>query len=226
MNVKNLLMAFISILFVMRSITGKSGETINLSFTEVQNIVSQKLEVARSQNNATALEEASEAAKGKVQTNAVIYLHYEPEKTFSLKLQILKVATSMHDKSFNPKTRAKAGIYGKVPWPTDKEKPLDLVGKPLWVPGQNPEDFKASNPALYAFYKPLYEENKRNTERHKREGLIRSIRKELFRDIRNSLKNASLDKKNPHSLSNHVVLVKEIINDEQLQQSILSDEHP
>lgn len=224
MNVKNLLMAFISILFVMRSITGKSDETIKLSLTEVQNIVSQKLDVARNQNNARALEEAAEAAKGKVQTNAVIYLQYGPEENFSLKLQILKVADSMQDKAFNSKTRTRAGIYGKVPWPTDKERPLNLAGKPLWGPRQNPEDFKESNPNLYAIYKPLYDENLKNTEKHKREGLVRSIRKALLRDVRSDVKNASLDKNDPQCHSRYVILVKEIIKDEQLQQSILSEE--
>lgn len=62
MHVGHSFIAFISISCILQSITGKSGETFNLSLTEVQNIVSQKLEVAQNQNNATALEEAAEAA--------------------------------------------------------------------------------------------------------------------------------------------------------------------
>lgn len=225
MNVKHISINFVNILFVLLSSGTMAEEIVHFSFDEVQNIVSQKLAVAQSKQDYNALQEAKSFLPAIVTSDGTtIYRHITPEQTFLLRLQIFKVADSMQDKSFNPKTRTKAGIYGKVPWPTDKERPLNLAGKPLWGPGQDPEDFKDSKPNLYAIYKPLYDENLKNTEKHKREGLVRSIRKDLLRDVRSDVKNASLDKNDPQCHSRYVALVKGIIKDEQLQQRILSEE--
>lgn len=224
MNVKYFTARFIGALFMASPAAASAGESIHLSFAEVQNIVSQKLAVAQSKNDATALQEAEDVVKGKICTNAVIYLQYGPEESFFLKLHILKVADGMKDKAFDPKRRTKAGTNGKVPWPPDNERPQALIGQPLWTPGQDPEDFKEANPKLYAIYKPLYDENINNTEKHKREGIIIRIRRDLLRDIRAEVKDTVLDNKKAQFHSRYVDLVKKYIEDAELQKDILSKE--
>jgi hypothetical protein len=207
---------------VFSPLLGTTNDAVHLSFETVQNIVTQKLAVALAQKSAPCLLEAQEAAKGKISTNAVVYLKYKEDESFWLKLEILKVADAMMDKSFNSDEKSKAGLSGSIPWPPDKDRPEALKGKPLWWPRQSPEDFKESDPALYVFYKPLYEKNLQDNREQQGQKHIKRIRSELLREIRDTLGRNSAEKKEASRTSRFKDMVKEHIQDIDLAREILS----
>jgi len=213
-------------LFVACPFFVSAKEIIHQSLADVCNVVSQKLAVARG-GDVEALQEAQAALPAIVSTDeTVIYRHLTVEESLALKLEILKTADAMLDKSFDSEKKAKAGIFGSVPWPLDKDRPEKLRGKPLWMPRQNPEDFKDANPDLYAYYKPLYDENIKNTGRHKSQGLIRSIRKDVLRDVRRTLKSEESTVAKTDRAVQCRELVDRIILDERLKKEILSEAAP
>jgi hypothetical protein len=205
----------------------QADETIHLTAEEVINIVSQKLDVAQSRKDARALRAAKDnlpaisSGYGKK-----VYRHLAPEQTFALELKILQVADRMQDKSYDHTIRPKAGWYGDVPWPPENERPEALRDIPLWWPRTSPEYYKERDPELYAFYKPLYEENLRNTKKHQYEGGVRVVREDMLRDTRGRLKFECDRGAESRNFSLYLRLVDEIIEDKQLRDEILSDIPP
>jgi len=205
----------------------QADETIHLTAEEVINIVSQKLDVAQSRKDAEALQAAKDnlpaisSGYGKK-----VYRHLAPEQTFALELKILQVADRMQDKSYDHTIRPKAGWYGSVPWPPKNERPEALRDIPLWWPRTPPERYKERDPELYAFYKPLYEENLRNTKKHQYEGSVRVVREDMLRDTRGRLKFECDRGAESRDFGLYLRLVDEIIEDKQLRDEILSDIPP
>jgi len=205
----------------------QADETIHLTAEEVINIVSQKLDVAQSRKDARALRAAKDnlpaisSGYGKK-----VYRHLAPEQTFALELKILQVADRMQDKSYDHTIRPKAGWYGDVPWPPENERPEALRDIPLWWPRTSPEYYKERDPELYAFYKPLYEENLRNTKKHQYEGGVRVVREDMLRDTRGRLKFECDRGNDSRKFGLYLRLVDEIIEDKQLRDEILSDIPP
>jgi hypothetical protein len=199
-------------------------EVIHRTEEEVVNIVSQKLSIAKSEKDVAALQAAKGMMFGISKRKGIsIYHHHSRETAFKLQLQILQVADSMQDKSYDHTVMPKAGWYGSVPWPPENERPEALRNARPWYPRTPPEYYKESNPELYAFYKPLYEENLRNTKKHQYEGGVRGVREGLLRDIRRELKHAydSSDRSSDFSL--YLRLVDEIIENKPLRDEILAD---
>lgn len=199
-------------------------EVVHFSAEEAINIVSQKLNIAQSQNDAAALK----AAKNNISAISTkdgkeVYRHLTPEQTFSLQLQILQVADKMQDKAYNRNIMPKEGIYGNVPWPSKDELPEELRGEPLWWPRTPPEYYKERNPELYAFYKPLYEKNQQNTTKHQHEGCIRAVRNRLLREVKTRLTHQGNRGEKTQDSNVYRGLVDEIITDRQLLEEILSD---
>lgn len=198
--------------------------TTPLPFRDFQNIVSQQLAVAQSERNAEALQETMQLMKDFTNVEDETYRRYERPVSgdfLSLQLSILNIALEMQDKTFSPK-KIKVGINGKVPWPSDRERPKRLSEQPLWKSGQNPEDYKTMNPELYAFYKPLYDENIRLTKLYKREGVIKSIIWDLLRTVRSSLEYARQhQKEDVKRYQRYVSIVKDVVKDEQIQKDFV-----
>jgi len=194
---------------------------------EVVSIVSQKLSIAKSEKNVEALQAAkgmlfSCSTKGEKTT----FHHLTSEAFFKLRLQILQVADRMQDKSYDPKVMPKAGRYGQVPWPPENVSPEALRNIRPWYPRTPPERYKERDPELYAIYKPLYEENLRNTKKHQYEGGVRSVREDMLRVIRERLKFECDRGNESRNFSLYLRLVDEIIKDKQLRDEILSDIPP
>jgi len=205
-----------------------ADESVHIPFAEYQTVISQKLETAQNKNDETLLQDVATFRKGEkyVNSNGVTQLRYKPEEVFPVRLQILQVADKMQDKSYDRDGKPKSGLYDNVPWPPENERPEALRGKPLWWPRTPPEYYKEKNPKLYAFYKPLYEENQRNTRKYLREAHIRVIRTELLELIKRSLKIECDRGKDSRYFDLYLHLVDEIIKDEQLRDEILSDLPP
>lgn len=198
MFIGNKIVVNASVIILALSCSVLAQKSIELTFDEVQNIVSQKLVIVQSKNDLMALQGARDAVRGKVATNAVVCLKYGSEESFRLNLQILEVAERMRDKTLDPKKQSEAGVYGSVPWPADEKRAKSLKGAPLWTPGQNPEDYKDSNPDLYALYNPLYVENRENTKRLRNHLHMKKIQEDLLRDIREIYRKASLNNEAQH----------------------------
>ena len=201
-----------------------ADESVQTPFAEYQTVISQKLVIAQNKNDETLLQEVETFRKGEkhVNSNGVTQLRYKAEEVFPVRLQMLKVADKMRDKSYDRDVKTKAGIYDSVPWPPEDERPKALRGKPLWWPRTSPEYYKERNPELYAFYKPLYEENQRNTKKYLREARIRVIRTNLLGLIKRSLKIECDRGKDSLNFDRYLHLVDETITDKQLRDEILS----
>ena len=200
-----------------------------LLFQDLQNTVTQKLDVARSERSIDALKDALQVMKEFTDVSDGVHRWHEPPPPgafLALQLHALNTALEMQDKTFHP-GKAKVGINGRVPWPPKDEIPGQLAREPLWQPGRNPEEYKTANPELYEFYKPLYDENVRQTQIYNREGAIKSIIWDLLRKTRYSLKYATRHRENDEQrYLRYVSLVREIITDTQIQEDILSEESP
>lgn len=205
----------------------RANETIHLTAEEAMNIVSQKLDFAQSRKDAEALQAAKDNIPAiSSRDGKKVFRHLAPEQTFVLELQILQVADKMQDKSYDPKVMPKAGMYGQVPWPPENVSPDVLRGVRPWTPRTAPEYYKAKDPELYAIYKPLFEENRKNTEKHIRETRIREVRRGLLNSIKRYLE-IECDRGNEsRNFGLYLRLVDEIIKDKQLRDEIFSDLPP
>jgi hypothetical protein len=205
----------------------QADETIHLTAEEVINIVSQKLDVAQSRKDAEALQAAKDNLPAiSSRDGKKVYRHLAPEQTFALELKILQVADKMQDKSYDLTIRPKAGWYGSVPWPPENERPEALRNARLWYPRTPPEYYREKDPELYAFYKPLFEENRKNTEKHTRETRIREVRRGLLNSIKWYLEIECDRGAESRDFGSYLRLVDEIIEDKQLRDEILSDIPP
>jgi len=223
----NIVTMVIWALLVVLPQRGWAEEVIHRTEEEVVSIVSQKLSIAKSEKNVEALQAAkgmlfSCSTKGEKTT----FHHLTSEAFFKLRLQILQVADRMQDKSYDPKVMPKAGRYGQVPWPPENVSPEALRNIRPWYPRTPPERYKERDPELYAIYKPLYEENLRNTKKHQYEGGVRSVREDMLRVIRERLKFECDRGNESRNFSLYLRLVDEIIKDKQLRDEILSDIPP
>ena len=200
-----------------------------LLFQDFQNTVSQKLDVARSERSIDALKDALQFMKEFTDASDGAHRWHEtppPGAFLALQLHALNTALEMQDKTFHPRN-IKGGINGRVPWPSKDEIPEQLAREPLWKPGGSPEEYKTANPRLYEFYKPLYDENVRQTQIYNREGAIKSIIWDLLRKTRYSLGYVTRHRENDEQrYLRYVSLVREIITDTQIQEDILSEESP
>lgn len=195
-------------------------EVVHLYFADVYNVITQKLAIANN-GDVQSLQEAHNAQKAGY-SNAVIYKHWGLEESLILSLEILIVADKMYDKLYDHKQTMRAGIFGNIPWPHDKDRPESLKGIPLWRPRQNPDDFKDKDPELYAFYKPFYEENQRNTQKYRQQEIIKEIRGNRLREVRNILSKNIDNKEDAVKRKRYLTLVETIIKDENLRKEILS----
>jgi hypothetical protein len=226
MKIKCLLAVVASVWLAKHPFSMHAKEIINQNFADVQNVVSQNLVAAKS-GDIEALQEAKDALPAIVSTDTIkIYRHVTDEETFFLKLKILNVANELVDKSFDPKRVTRAGKFGIIPWPAEEDRPESLKGKLLWRPRQNPDDYKETDPDLYAYYKPLYEENLRNTKKHEHQRIARTIRDDMLRDAKDGLKFECDKDDKSHNLGLYLRQVDEIIEDKQLRDEILSDIPP
>jgi predicted DCC family thiol-disulfide oxidoreductase YuxK len=205
-----------------------ADKDVYLSFVEYQADVTQKLANAQNKNADTVLQEieAFEKRAKYVDTNGVTRLRYALEEIFPLKLQTLQVVDKMQDKSYDLTIRPKAGWYGSVPWPPENERPEALRNARLWYPRTPPEYYREKDPELYAFYKPLFEENRKNTEKHTRETRIREVRRGLLNSIKWYLEIECDRGAESRDFGSYLRLVDEIIEDKQLRDEILSDIPP
>ena len=225
MKVRNIV---ISLAVFMLGGVATADKDVYLSFVEYQADVTQKLANAQNKNAETVLQEIETLEKRAkyVDTNGVTQLRYALEEIFPLKLQILQVVDKIQDKSYNRNIKPKAGIYDDVPWPPENERPEALRDAPLWWPRTPPEYYKERDPELYAFYKPLFDENRKNTEKYIREARIRVARADLLNSIKRYLE-IECDRGNEsRDFSLYLRLVDEIIKDKQLRDEILSDIPP
>lgn len=196
---------------------------VDLFFEEVQNIVTQQLAIAQSKDDTKALQTAYNAITGRGYTNTTVHARYTPEEFIFLCLHVLMIADRMQDKSYDCAAKLKAGIYDNVPWPPDSERPEELRKMPLWMPRTRPEYFKERDPELYAFYKPLYEENQRNTAKYLREARIRVVREKVLLDIKGGLGAECARGTNSLYFACYLHLINETITDKSLRDEILSD---
>ena len=205
-----------------------ADKDVYLSFVEYQADVTQKLANAQNKNADTVLQEieAFEKRAKYVDTNGVTRLRYALEEIFPLKLQTLQVVDKMQDKSYDRNIKPKAGIYDDVPWPPENERPEAFRDAPLWWPRTPPEYYKERDPELYAFYKPLFDENRKNTEKYIREARIRVARADLLSSVRRYLEIECDKDDKSHNLGLYLRQVDEIIEDKQLRDEILSDIPP
>jgi hypothetical protein len=228
MKVKQIaVIVIIGVSLIVLSLRIWAEEVIHRTEEEVISVVSQKLSVAKCEKDVEALQAAkymlfSCSTKGEKTT----FHHLTSEAFFKLRLQILQVADRMQDKSYDHTIRPKAGWYGDVPWPPENERPEALRDIPLWWPRTSPEYYKERNPELYAFYKPLYEENLRNTKKHQYEGGVRVVREDMLRVIKERLKFECDRGNDSRNFGLYLRLVDEIIEDKQLRDEILSDIPP
>ena len=225
MKVRNIVISLA--VFMLRGVA-TADKDVYLSFVEYQADVTQKLANAQNKNADTVLQEieAFEKRAKYVDTNGVTRLRYALEEIFPLKLQTLQVVDKMQDKSYDLTIRPKAGWYGSVPWPPENERPEALRNARLWYPRTPPECYREKDPELYAFYKPLFEENRKNTEKHIRETRIREVRRGLLNSIKRYLEIECDKGDKSHNLGPYLRLVDEIIEDRQLRDEILSDIPP
>jgi len=225
MKVRNIV---ISLAVFMLGGVATADKDVYLSFVEYQADVTQKLANAQNKNAETVLQEIETLEKRAkyVDTNGVTQLRYALEKIFPLKLQTLQVVDKIQDKSYDPKVMPKAGMYGQVPWPPENVSPEVLRGVRPWYPRTPPEYYKERDPKLYALYKPLFEENRKNTEKHIRETRIREVRRGLLNSIKRYLEIECDKGDKSHNLGPYLRLVDEIIEDRQLRDEILSDIPP
>ena len=201
----------------------RSGE-IHFTAEEAINTISQKLSIAQNKDDVTALQAAKYSIFSiSTKDGKTVYQHFMPEHTFLLQLQVLQVADRMQDKSYDRNAKLKAGIYGNVPWPPDCERPEELRKTPLWMQGTRPEYFKDRDPELYAFYKPLYEENQRNTAKYLHEGAIRGVRDDLLRTVKDRLKSECARGADSRCFTHYLRLIEEVIVDNKLRDEILVD---
>jgi len=230
MSTRKLNAAIISILCATGTIVAaEEVKTIRMSSVEVQNVVSQHMAAARS-GDAGALNKARRelyAQSGRDNVNIVREI--TPEEVFVFKLELLKIAESLIDPTFNLDEFRKAGADGVVPRPPVEERPEKFRDRylPLWMPRQDPEDFKESDPELYAFYKPLYEENLRNTKRRDQQMGARGTREALIREVRMylgmSYSSAQYRNTNPQYVQRREV-VNKLIQDKQLLKELFAEE--
>jgi hypothetical protein len=227
MKAKQIAIMLIGVSLMVPSLRVWAEEVIHRTEEEVISVVSQKLSIAKSEKDVEALQAAKDmlfscSTKGEKTT----FHHLTSEAFFKLRLQILQVADRMQDKSYDHTIRPKAGWYGSVPWPPKNERPEALRDIPLWWPRTPPERYKERDPELYAFYKPLYEENLRNTKKHQYEGGVRVVREDMLRIIRERLKFECDRGAESRDFGLYLRLVDEIIEDKRLRDEILSDIPP
>jgi len=227
MKVKQIAIMLIGVSLMEPSLRVWAEEVIHRTEEEVISVVSQKLSIAKSEKDVEALQAAkgmmfSSSTKGDKTT----FHHLTSEASFKLRLQILQVADKMQDKSYDPKVMPKAGMYGQVPWPPENVSPEALRNIRPWYPRTPPERYKERDPELYALYKPLYEENLRNTKKHQYEGGVRAVREDMLRVIRRRLKFECDRGNDSRNFGLYLRLVDEIIKDKQLRDEILSDIPP
>lgn len=245
-------MTIIAVLFTF-TLPLKASETINLTCSEVENVVSQKLAVAQMTNDASALQEAFNAINGRVRDNAVIYLKYTEADILPLRLKLLETAYIMLKRNYcgdalNDKGRVvdaiklltederemmhdgiagainpKAGLFGRVPWP--EKIPSEFEGRKLWHPGQSPEKYKDSDPQLYAYYKPLYDENLRQTDRYDKGKTIKRIFWNNLEAIRSLLSGENLNSQKTAQKISFDALAEVTIKDDSLRKFIFSEVH-
>jgi hypothetical protein len=227
MKVKQIAIMLIGGSLMVPSLQICAEVVIHRTEEEVISVVSQKLSIAKSEKDVEALQAAkgmmfSSSTKGDKTT----FHHLTSEASFKLRLQILQVADNMQDKSYDHTIRPRAGRYGSVPWPPENERPEALRNARPWYPRTPPEYYREKDPELYAFYKPLYEENLRNTKKHQYEEGVRIVREDMLRVIRERLKFECDRGNESRNFSLYLRLVDEIIKDKQLRDEILSDIPP
>ena len=192
---------------------------IHQSSAEVHNVVTQKLAAARA-GDLKELRAARESLASVKRDGVTVNRHITDQESLALRLEILKAADELDDKTFDPEAIPGTGLDGIVPKPPREDLPEKLKGIPLWHSREPPEHFKEKNPELYAYYKPLYEENLQNTKTRSQKMSVRVVRKDLLRDVRWRLKGR------PDLRPHYLELVNAIIQDEQLRGEILSGEEP
>ena len=230
MNTRNVNATIISALCATGAVVAaEEVKVIHMSSVEVQNVVSQHMAAARSGDVKSLSAARSELYSQSGRDNVKIVRDITVEEVFVFKLELLKIAESLIDPTFDPDATPKAGTHGVVPRPPVEELPEEIKGRPLWRMRQDPEDFKESDPELYAFYKPLYEESLRNTERRSQQMTARNMRKDLIEDIRRIYLGMRLASKFRNTDQQYVQrreVVNKLIQDERLRKELFAEEPP
>jgi len=229
MNTRNVNAAIICALCVTGTIVAAEAPVIHRTFADVQNVVTQKLAAARA-GDFKELRIAKDSLFGvSTRDNVTIRNHITLEESFALRLEILKVACELAARpiDYDPE-KIWPGAPGKIPWPPAGERPENLRGRPLWWTGTGPDGYKESDPELYAYYKPLYEEYLKNSRKHSQQESLQVVRKDLIREIRTSLgmgrppqfRNAQ------QQYVQRREVVNKLIQDEQLRKELFAEEPP